>query len=98
MSIHIRDVLSFSGRDYLVEGTVRYRLGSRTSLLARAVDGETVAWVESPEDEAPAATARLLVLRQVRDLDLSVPPPESIDYHRQSYVQRMVARAAIRWR
>ena len=95
MSIHIRDVLSFSGRDYLVEGTVRHRLGGRTSLLARAADGETIAWVESPDDEARAAGERLLVLHEVRDLDLSVPPPESIDYHRQSYVQRMAARATV---
>jgi hypothetical protein len=94
VSIHIRDVLSFSGRDYLVEGTVRYRLGGRTSLLARAVDGETTAWVESPDDEGRAGE-RLLVLHEVRDLDLSVPPPECIDYHRQSYVQRMAARATI---
>ena len=42
MSIHIRDVLSFHGRDYLVEGTVLYRLGGKTSRLVRAVDGSTV--------------------------------------------------------
>ena len=92
MPIHIRDVLSFNGRDYLVEGTVLYRLGGRTSQLARAVDGLTVVWVESPDD---GAAERLMVLHEVRDLDLEVPPPECIDYHRQSYVQRLAARAAI---
>jgi hypothetical protein len=93
--IHIRDVLSLSGRDYLVEGTVLYRLAGKVSVLARAVDGEAVVWVESPDDGACALTDRLLVLHEVRDLDLEVPPPECIDYHRQSYVQRLVARAAI---
>jgi hypothetical protein len=93
--IHIRDVLSFGGHDYLIEGTVLYRLGGKTSQLARAVDGSTVVWVESPDEGAVAAAERLMVLHQIRDLDLEVPPPESIDYHRQSYVQRLVARAAI---
>jgi hypothetical protein len=93
--IHIRDVLSFSGRDYLVEGTVLYRLAGRTSVLARAVDGDAVAWVESPTDGTGALADRLLVLHEIRDLDLEVPPPESIDYHQLSYVQRLVARASI---
>ena len=95
MPIHIRDVLSFSGRDYLVEGTVVYRLAGKSSLVARAVDGSAVAWVEYPADEAGAAADRLLVFREVRDLDLAVPPPECIDYHRLSYVQRLAARATI---
>jgi hypothetical protein len=94
VSIHIRDVLSFHGRDYLVEGTVLYRLGGKTSQLVRAVDGSTVVWVETPDDGA-AAPDRLMVLREIRDLDLEVPPPECIDYHRQSYVQRLAARATI---
>ncbi len=94
MSIHIRDVLSFHGRDYLVEGTVLYRLGGKTSQLVRAVDGSTVVWVETPDDGA-VAPDRLMVLREIRDLDLEVPPPECIDYHRQSYVQRLAARATI---
>jgi hypothetical protein len=94
VSIHIRDVLSFHGRDYLVEGTVLYRLGGKTSQLVRAVDGSTVVWVETPDDGA-VAPDRLMVLREIRDLDLEVPPPECIDYHRQSYVQRLAARASI---
>jgi Domain of unknown function (DUF4178) len=93
--IHTRDVLSFHGRDYLVEGLVLYRLAGKTLQLARAVDGPTVIWVESPDDRAVAAAARLMVLREIRDLDLEVPPPESIDYHRQSYVQRLAARATV---
>jgi hypothetical protein len=94
VSIHIRDVLSFHGRDYLVEGTVLYRLGGKTSQLVRAVDGSTVVWVETPDDGA-VAPDRLMVLREIRDLDLEVPPPECIDYHRQSYVQRLATRATI---
>lgn len=95
MPIHIRDVLSFSGRDYLVEGTVAYLLGGKRSLMARAVDGEATAWFEFPDQEAGPPADRLLVLREVRDLDLALPPPESIDYHQRSYVQRLTARAVI---
>ena len=95
MPIHIRDVLSFSGRDYVVEGTVSYLLAGKRSVMARAIDGETTAWVEFPDDEAGPPAERLLVLHEVRDLDLAMPPPESIDYHQLSYVQRLTARAVI---
>jgi len=93
--IHIRDVLSFSGRDYLVEGTVAFLLAGRRSVMARAVDGQTVAWVEFPDEETHPPADRLLVLHEVRDLDVAIPPPESIDYHQLSYVQRLAARAVI---
>ena len=86
MSIHIRDVLSFHGRDYLVEGTVLYRLGGKTSQLVRAVDGSTVVWVETPDDGAVDLRTRA---------DTASAPPECIDYHRQSYVQRLATRATI---
>ena len=95
MPIHIRDVLSFSGRDYLVEGTVGFLLAGKRSVMARAVDGQTVAWVEFPDEEAHTPADRLLVLHEVHDLDVAIPPPESIDYHQLSYVQRLAARAVI---
>jgi hypothetical protein len=93
--IHTRDVLSFSGRDYLIEGTVAYLLAGKRSVMARAVDGETATWVEFPDEEARPPAERLLVLHEVRDLDLAMPPPESIDYHQLSYVQRLASRAVI---
>ena len=95
MPIHTRDVLSFSGRDYIVEGTVAFLLAGKRSVMARAADGETVAWVEFPDEEGKPPADRLLVLHEVSDLDLAMPPPESIDYHQLSYVQRLAARAVI---
>ena len=61
-------------------------------MLARAVDGELVCWIEAARDEADD---RLLVLREIRDLEIAVPPPESISYHDLMYVQRMSGRASI---
>jgi len=93
--IHIRDVLSFSGRDYLVEGTVAFLLAGKRSVMARAVDGQTVAWIEFPDEGTNPPADRLLVLHELRDLDVAIPPPESIEYHQLSYVQRLAARAVI---
>ncbi len=95
MPIHIRDVLSFHGRDYVVEGRVAFLLAGRRSVMARAVDGQTVAWVEFPDEEAHPPAERLLVLHEVHDLEVAIPPPESIDYHQLSYLQRLAARAVI---
>lgn len=95
MPIQIRDVLSFSGRDYVVEGTATYRVAGKVQVFARAQDGEIVAWFESPVDGEGTTAERLLVLHEIRDLDLTVPPPESISYHRLTYVQRLNVRAVI---
>ena len=70
-------------------------LAGKRSVMARAVDGRTVAWVESADEETHRPADRLLVLHEVRDLDVAIPPPESIDYHQLSYVQRLAARAVI---
>jgi hypothetical protein len=94
MKIQVKDIISFAGRDYVVEGTATYHLAGKTSVVARAVDGDTVFWIESPRDgEAPGD--RLLVLREIRDLEIAVPPPESIAYHDLTYVQRLAGRAMV---
>src|SRR5678809_1498667 len=73
MRIHPKDVVSYAGRDYIVEGTATYHLGGKTFMLARAVDGEMVFWIEALRDEADD---RLLVLREIRDLEIAVRVPE----------------------
>src|SRR4029077_6532860 len=92
MRINPKDVVSFAGRDYIVEGTATYHLGGKTFVLARAVDGEIVFWIEAPRDDADD---RVLVLREIRDLEIAVPPPESISYHDLMYVTRLSVRATI---
>jgi hypothetical protein len=96
MKIHLKDIISFAGRDYVVEGTSTYHLGGKTSVLVRAVDGDVVFWIEAPTQEGEAAIGdRLLVLREVRDLEIAVPPPESIVYHDLTYVQRLAGRTNV---
>jgi hypothetical protein len=103
MKIQLRDVLSLSGRDYVVEGLISYQMGGRTSVLARAVDGAGVIWIEPPAGDgrtaistsAEATDDRLFVLHEIKDLDLSVPPPESVSYHGVSYVLRLTGRAML---
>ena len=41
-------------------------------------------------------TIACCVLREVRDLEIAVPPPESISYHDLIYVQRLSGRATSR--
>lgn len=89
MKIQVRDAVSYAGRDYIVEGVVTYETGGKSWQLARAVDGEAVLWIEPLRDDADD---RLLVLREIRDLEMSVPPPTAIDYHDLTYVQRLATR------
>jgi hypothetical protein len=92
MKIQVRDVVSYAGRDYVVEGVLNYDAGGEHWQLARAVDGETVLWVEPLRNEADD---RLLVLREIRDLEMSVPPPSAISYHDLAYVQRVATRVNV---
>lgn len=93
MKTQLKDVISYAGRDYIVEGIATYHLAGKTSVLARAVDGDVVFWIEAPRPDV--SSDRLLVLREVRDLEIAVPPPESISYHDLTYVQRLSGRATV---
>jgi len=92
MKIQARDAVSYAGRDYVVEGVVSYDAGGEQWQLARAVDGDVVLWVEPLRHESDD---RLLVLREIRDLEMSVPPPTAISYHELAYVQRLATRVAV---
>jgi hypothetical protein len=92
VKIQVNDAVSYAGRDYLVEGVVTYESGGDSWQLARAVDGETVLWIEPPHLDTEE---RLLVLREIRDLEISVPPPSAIAYHDLTYVQRLATRVGL---
>jgi hypothetical protein len=99
LKIQVRDVVSYAGRDYVVEGVVTYDAGGGTWQLARAVDGDAVLWIEPQHEDTGDVHAgqheRLLVLREIRDLEMSVPPPSAIAYHDLTYVQRLATRVQI---
>src|SRR3569832_860385 len=76
-TINPRDILSYLGRDYVVEGVLSYQLPGHSFRLARAVDGDVVLWVELLADEADG---RLLVLTEVRGL--ATEPPIDARRHR----------------
>jgi hypothetical protein len=100
LKIHVRDAVSYAGRDYVVEGVVTYDAGGEAWQLARAVDGDSVLWIEPQHEDG---VARLLVLREIDDLaidleidlKMSVPPPTAIAYHDLTYVQRLATRVKI---
>jgi len=87
-----RDVLTYLGRDYVVGGVVVYKLNGKVHPLARAVDGDVVLWVEPLLDDMDD---RMLVLTEVRDLDISTPPPQSISYRTSVFVPRLSGRALV---
>jgi hypothetical protein len=92
MKIQVRDVVSHLGRDYLVEGVVTHRVNGKQIQLARAVDGAEVLWIEPPQADSGE---RLLVWREIHDLEMSIPPPESIWYRDHTYLQRLAGKATV---
>ena len=92
MELHLRDVVSYTGADYLVEGLISYRLENRKRVLARLVDGERVLWMEPLLDEMDE---RVLLLEEVHDLDMTTPPPANIDYKGRSYLRMLAGQAEV---
>jgi hypothetical protein len=92
MKLRLRDIVSYQGRDYVVEGLVTYKLGGKTYRLARVVDGATARWVEPLMDDADD---RILLFDEVKDLDMATPPPATISYKGGSYVPRLSGQAAV---
>jgi ABC-type molybdate transport system ATPase subunit len=91
-TINPRDILSYLGRDYVVEGVLSYQIPGHAFRLARVVDGDVVLWVELLTD---AADDRLLVLTEVHDVAISTPPPHSISYRNNMFVQRFSGNARL---
>ena len=92
MQLHLKDVVSYAGTDYLVEGLVVYRLGRHKRKLARLVAGERVLWMEPLVDEIDE---RVLFLAEVRDLDMTTPPPANIYYKGQTYLRVLAGQAEV---
>jgi hypothetical protein len=92
MKLRLRDILSYQGKDYVVEGLLTYRLGGKVLRLARVVDGNTVRWVEPLQDDSDD---RLLIFDETRDLDLSTPPPSTISYQGKSYLPKLSGQATV---
>ena len=91
-TLNPRDVLGYLGRDYLVTGVVVYKLGGKVHPLARAVDGDVVLWVEPLMDDMDD---RMVLLAEVRDLDIGTPPPNSISFRKSVFVPRWSGRANV---
>ena len=91
-TIKPKDVISYLGRDYIVEGVLTYKAAGKTTRLARAVDDEVVLWVEPLTDDMDD---RLLVLAEVQDLPVGTPPPPSISYRNNTFLPRQSGLATV---
>ena len=92
MKLRPRDVISYEGHDYVVEGVLTYKLNGKSQALARAVDDEKVLWVEPMVGDSDD---RVVVFREVQDLTLGTPPPTTIAYRSGSYVPRFSGNAQV---
>jgi len=90
--IQTGNVLSYLGRDYVVEGLLTYKVAGKVYRLARAVDGDTVLWVEPLTDELDD---RVLLMTEVSDLDIATPPPSTISYRQAAFVPRWSGAATV---
>ncbi len=92
MKLGVRDVISMEGRDFIVQAVLSYKVGGKVYPLARAADGKDVRWIEPLLDDSDD---RLLVFKEIKDLDIATPPPPTISYKGGSYVPRLSGAAAV---
>jgi Domain of unknown function (DUF4178) len=92
MELHLRDVVSYIGADYLVEGLISYHQAGRKRVLARLIDGERVLWMDPLPDEIDE---RVLFLEEVHDLDMTAPPPVHIYFKGRIYLRLFAGQAEV---
>jgi hypothetical protein len=92
MKLRLRDIVSYQGKDHVVEGLLTYKIGGKSYKLARLVDGARVRWMEPLTD---AMDDRVLLFDEVADLDMTTPPPSTISYKGKSYVPRLTGEATV---
>jgi hypothetical protein len=76
------DVIQHDGRDYLVEGVVKYDEDGHTWVAARMVDGKEVAWLLVGLERDGGPTVRVL---KPQPLELPGYPPETVDVAGTAY-------------
>lgn len=74
--VRVDDVIQHDGRDYLVEGVIKYDEDGHQWRAARVVDAGDSRWVLVGLERGPTMTVRML--KDAPDVELSGYPPESI--------------------
>lgn len=92
MKLHLKDIVSYAGTDYLVEGLLIYHVGRRKRVLARLVNGERTLWMEPVSDDLHE---RVLFLEEVHDFDMTTPPPANILFKGRTYLRVLAGRAEV---
>jgi hypothetical protein len=92
MKVRLRDIVSYQGRDFVVEALLSYHVAGQTHRLARLVDGEAVRWLEPVTDDLDD---RVLLFEEMTGLHLGSPPPPTIDYKSASYLPRLTGLATV---
>ena len=92
MGLHLGDIVSYLGIDYLVEGFIDYALADRVLHLARIVGPDQVRFLEPPPD---ATVDRVLILGEVENLEITTPPPSAIYHLGESYLLRLQGTAEV---
>jgi hypothetical protein len=92
MKLHKNDRIGYQGIDYQVEGVLTYTLTDCVLCLVHMVGPGQVRYLEpaTSDDED-----RVLVLAQIKNLDITTPPPDTIYYRRESYLLKVSGAASV---
>jgi hypothetical protein len=72
--LRVNDVVQHDGRDYLVEGVIRYEEAGHRWLMGRLVDGRDLRWLLVGLERSGSSTVRMM--QAVDDLEMTGYPPE----------------------
>lgn len=81
MNLRLNDIISYFGTDYMIEGRLNYWEDGYTWITYMLVDGDDVKWLAVEEDDR----LEVSMWEEIKDLRLSAPLPEFIDYAGERY-------------
>lgn len=90
MKLNVGDIVAYQAVDHRVEGIIDYALPDRLLRLVAMVADRQVRFLE------PMVVAdRVLLLSEIAPLDISSPPPATIDHRGESYLLKMSGEATV---
>jgi Domain of unknown function (DUF4178) len=92
MKLRLGDRVGYQGIDYQVDDILVYALADRSLYLARLVGPGQVRFLETATSDA---SGRVLVLTEIKGLDITTPPPATIYHRGESFLLKVSGAATV---
>ena len=92
VNLHLHDTVGYQGLGFQVEGILEYDLGGLVLRIARLRGADEVRYLEIAASDL---SERALLFSEIQALDITTPPPETIDHGGESFLLKLSGAATV---